>query len=65
MAFLNITGFRDCPLEDLPMLGVSENGNESEGVRVVDVAKGAGRLQVYVFVVVVGLTEMGLGGSLL
>jgi glutamine amidotransferase/cyclase len=24
VAFLNITGFRDCPLEDLPMLGVSE-----------------------------------------
>jgi hypothetical protein len=23
VAFLNITGFRDCPLEDLPMLGVS------------------------------------------
>lgn len=22
VAFLNITGFRDCPLQDLPMLGV-------------------------------------------
>lgn len=22
VAFLNITGFRDCPLADLPMLGV-------------------------------------------
>jgi hypothetical protein len=24
VAFLNITGFRDCPLEDLPMLQVSQ-----------------------------------------
>lgn len=29
VAFLNITGFRDCPLEDLPMLGVS--GSSSSG----------------------------------
>jgi hypothetical protein len=26
VAFLNITGFRECPLEDLPMLGVLQVG---------------------------------------
>uniref|UniRef100_A0A383VTI8 Imidazole glycerol phosphate synthase hisHF n=2 Tax=Tetradesmus obliquus TaxID=3088 RepID=A0A383VTI8_TETOB len=28
VAFLNITGFRDCPLEDLPMLGVLQAASE-------------------------------------
>jgi len=29
VAFLNITGFRDCPLEDTPMLGVSDTNNNA------------------------------------
>jgi len=69
VAFLNITGFRDCPLEDLPMLGVSESGNESEGegegVRESESGKccrSAGRLQLYACQGVVGVMEMGLGG---
>jgi hypothetical protein len=32
VAFLNITGFRDCPLEDLPMLGVLQVRRRGEGV---------------------------------
>ena len=28
MTFLNITGFRDCPLDDLPMLKVLEQSSE-------------------------------------